>query len=75
MAVIEPPINFKNLSLRISGTARMVVPKLVKTGHNSPFGPVTSLLFPFRVHALTYGANAKTGLLTIFNQYRNTHAR
>jgi hypothetical protein len=53
----------------------MAVPKLVKNGDNSPFCSLTFYVVPFRVHAVTCDLNAKSGLLTIFNHFRNTHAR
>jgi hypothetical protein len=53
----------------------MAVPKLVKNGHNSPFGSAACLVFPYSIHALTRNLKAKSGLLTIFNHFRNKHER
>jgi hypothetical protein len=53
----------------------VVVPKLVRGGHNSRFGLVTCLMSPFKVHALIPGLNVEIELLTIFNHFRNRHAR
>ena len=55
--------------------ARVVVPKLVRSGHNSSFGLVACLMSPFKVYASVPGLNAEGRLLTIFNHFRNRHAR
>jgi uncharacterized protein with von Willebrand factor type A (vWA) domain len=45
--------------------AHSPVPKMVKNGHNSPFGSLASLLSPLSVHALEPDLNARKGFLAI----------
>jgi hypothetical protein len=40
--------------------ARVVVPKLIKSGNNSPFDALALLLFPFRVNALKRGTSVES---------------
>jgi hypothetical protein len=53
----------------------MLVPKMVKNGFNSvPRVRVTSRRLDSEWESGT-GANAKRGIKTIFDQFRNSHAR
>ena len=47
------------MALDTSTVARVVVPILVKSGHNLPFCSVACLRSPFRFHALRNSLNAK----------------
>jgi hypothetical protein len=53
----------------------MAVPKLAKNGFYSPFRFYTFIGFPFSTQAPMVAPNAENRIKTIFDHFRNTHAR
>jgi len=56
-------------------SARMIVPELAKNGNNSSFGVLVSFEGMNSDYISGSVVNAKKQIITIFDHFRNTHAR